>query len=131
MTEGITFKLQASNVYFGLSIIVHGFTLLSVWLYSFNIYASLAFSLALVVHFQKLSAYIFLNKPSSIHTFALQGQSIITTDNAGVQQKYPYVYCVYQSRLLVIIKIGKCSLIIFKDSVVNHPLSQLNRLLNA
>jgi len=60
VTEQVTFKLQASDLYFGLSLIIHGFTFLNVWFYSFNFYASLIFGLALGIHFQYLNGHIFL-----------------------------------------------------------------------
>jgi hypothetical protein len=83
VTEQVTFKLQASSLYFGLSLIIHGFTFLSVWFYSFNFYASLIFSLALGIHFQYLNGYIFLKKTNSIRTFSLDGNTIVTIDNSG------------------------------------------------
>jgi len=129
VTEQVTFKLQASSLYFGLSLIIHGFTFLSVWFYSFNFYASLIFSLALGIHFQYLNGHIFLKKTNSIRTLSLDGNTIVTIDNSGKERKYPYVYCAYQSRFLVIINIGERSLVIFKDSFASNSLSQLNRLL--
>ena len=129
MTEQVTFKLQASDLYFSLSLIIHGFTFLNVWFYSFNFYASLIFDLALGIHFQYLNGHIFLKKTNFIRTLFLDDNTIITTNNSGKDRKYPYVYCAYQSRFLVIINLGKRSLVIFKDSFASNSLSQLNRLL--
>jgi hypothetical protein len=102
---------------------------LSVWFYSFNFYASLIFSFALGIHFQYLNGHIFLKRTNSIRTFSLDDNTIIKADNSEKDRKYPYVYCVYQSRFLVIINLGKRSLVIFKDSFASNSLSQLNRLL--
>jgi hypothetical protein len=131
VTERTTFILQGSKIYFSISALVHFCTLISVWFFSFNVYVSLILSGILIAHFQYLNSDIFLGKNKTIHTFILEGKALITTDKTGAQQQYPCVYCAYQSRFLVIINLGKQPLVIFKDSLVNHSLSQLNRLLNA
>jgi hypothetical protein len=129
--EQINFKLQSSKTYLNLSILIHVCTLIVVWFADFNNYVTLIFSVALIAHFKYLIPHILLTKSNAILAFTLVDNKIITTDKNNNQQKYTYVYCAYQSRLLVIIITGKRSLIIFKDSVANNSLSQLNRLLNA
>ncbi|WP_300030632.1 hypothetical protein [Candidatus Thioglobus sp.] len=131
MTEKHSFKLQASKLYFGLSIFVHLCTLSVIWIYQHNLYTSLALSLALVIHFQYLNRFILLQKPDSILDFSLENQQLTTTSKLGEKHKYPHVYCAYQSRFLVIIMANKRPLIVFKDSLMSHSLSHLNRLLNA
>jgi hypothetical protein len=131
VTESITFKLQASKTYLSISILIHLFALVVIWLYSFNNYASLALSAILVVHFYFLNLQILLKKSSAILSFSLNDKAITTTDKEGNSQQYPCVYCAYQSQFLVVINLNKGSLVIFKDSLVSHSLSQLNRLLNA
>jgi hypothetical protein len=129
--EQINFKLQSSKTYLNLSILIHVCTLIVVWFADFNNYVTLIFSVALIAHFKYLIPHILLTKSNAILAFTLVDNKIITTDKNNNQQKYTYVYCAYQSRLLVIIITGKRSLIIFKDALANNSLSQLNRLLNA
>jgi hypothetical protein len=129
--EQINFKLQSSKTYLNLSILIHVCTLIVVWFADFNNYVTLIFSVALIAHFKYLMSHILLTKSNAILAFTLVDNKIITTDKNNNQQKYTYVYCAYQSRLLVIIITGKRSLIIFKDALANNSLSQLNRLLNA
>jgi hypothetical protein len=131
MVEPINFKLQASKAYLSLSILIHVCILIGVWFADFNNYINLTFSVVLITHFKYLMPHILLTKSNAILSFSLVDNKIITTDKTNNQQKYTYVYCAYQSRLLVIIITGKRSLIIFKDALANHSLSQLNRLLNA
>ncbi|MBC8493960.1 MAG: hypothetical protein ISR70_01620 [Candidatus Thioglobus sp.] len=131
MTEKHSFKLQASKLYFGLSLIVHLCTLFVVWAYQHNLYTSLILSLILIIHFQYLNRSIFLQTPDSILDFSLENQQLITTNKLGEKQEYPHVYCAYQSRFLVIIVAKKRPLIVFRDALTGHSLSHLNRLLNA
>ena len=131
MTEYITFKLQVSKIYIKILILVHLFALIVVWLYSFNDYVSLALSISLMMHFYFLNLSIFLKKSNAILSFPLNDKTLTSTDKIGNNHQYPCVYCVYQSQFLVIINLGKNSLVIFKDSLASNSLSQLNRLLNA
>lgn len=131
MTERTTFTLQGSKIYLGISTLVHLTTLLSAWFFSFNVYVSLILSGILIAHFQYLNNAIFLRKNNAIHEFTLEGKVLIAIDKTGAQQQYPCVYCAYKSSFLVIINLGKQPLVIFKDSLADHSLSQLNRLLNA
>jgi len=131
VTEHATFKLQVSKIYLKISILVHLFALIVIWLYSFNSFVSLALSIALITHLYFLNLSIFLKKSNTILSFSLNDKTLTTTDKMGNSQQYPCVYCVYQSQFLVIINLGKNSLVIFKDSLASHSLSQLNRLLNA
>ncbi len=110
---------------------MHSCTFFSVWLYSFNVYLSLTLSTILITHFYYLNNRIFLKTENAIFEFSLKNKKLITTNKIGIQEQYPHVYCAYQSRFLVIINFGKRSLVIFKDSLVDHSLSKLNRLLNA
>jgi hypothetical protein len=130
-TERTTFKLQASKIYQRISMLVHLFALTIVWVYNFNHYASLMFSILLIAHFYWLNTHILLTKSSAICSITLDDQAFTTIDKSGNSCQYPCVYCAYQSQFLVIINLGKNSLIIFKDSLASHSLSQLNRLLNA
>ena len=118
-------------MYARISILVHLFALSVIWLYSFNNYASLALSAVLIMHFYWLNLNILLKKSNAILSFSLKDKTLITTDKLGNNRQYPCVYCAYQSQFLVIINLGKRSLVIFKDSLASHSLSQLNRLLNA
>jgi len=131
VTERVTFKLQASKTYLSISILIHLFALVIIWLYSFNNYVSLVLSVILIMHFYFLNVQILLKKSSAILSFSLNDKAITTTDKQGNNQQYPCVYCAYQSQFLVIISLNKGSLVIFKDSLASHSLSQLNRLLNA
>ncbi|MCH9645247.1 MAG: hypothetical protein K0U08_01170 [Proteobacteria bacterium] len=130
-TERTTFKLQASKIYQRISILVHLFALAIIWIYNLNYSASLIFSIILIAHFYWLNTHILLTKSKAICSITLDGQALTTIDKSGASHQYPCVYCVYQSQFLVIINFGKNSLIIFKDSLASHSLSQLNRLLNA
>ncbi len=129
MIEQTSFTLQASNVYFGLSLMVHSVAFLSVWLYGVNVYINLALSLVLLVHFQYLKNHILLKKPHSIRTFLLDEGGLTTIDNSNVQRRYANSDTLHHSRFLVVIQLDKCALVVFKDSVASHSLSQLNRLL--
>ncbi|WP_428088089.1 hypothetical protein [Candidatus Thioglobus sp.] len=131
MINQARFELKASKIYFGISVFTHGCTFVSVWFFSFNLYLSLALSLILIAHFHYLNSHIFLKKSDAIQDFLLAGSTLTTTDKSNTQKQYPYVYCSYQSRFLVIINLGKRSVVVFKDSLADHSLSTLNRLFNA
>jgi len=129
VTENTHFELKPSVVYLGISIFTHTLTLIFAWFYSANIFISLTLSIVLIVHFYRLSLDIFLKKSDSVQSFTINQKALSTIDKNNKQHQYPYVYCTYQSRFLVIIKTGGRSLAVFKDSLASHSLSQLNRLL--
>ncbi|BBB23868.1 conserved hypothetical protein [Isorropodon fossajaponicum endosymbiont JTNG4] len=101
------------------------------WQYAFNLYTSIVISVLLVAHWYYLNRQILLLTNNAIKEINLTKGLVKTTNNHHQTHEYPQAYCVYQSRFLVIINLGKQSLVIFKDSVANHSLSQLNRILNA
>jgi uncharacterized protein YacL len=131
MSEPQQFKLQRSKIYLMLAIFAHSLGVFAAWFYDFNIFISLILSVIFAVHFYYLNLDIALKKPNSIQTFTLNNKTLSTLDNTHKRRQYPQFYCVYQSRFLVIISLGKRFLVIFKDSFAHHSLSKLNRLLNA
>ncbi len=131
MSESLNIKLKPSKSYFILSTLLHLLTLFVAWKYAFNLYTSIVISVLLVAHWYYLSRRILLLTNNAIKEINLTKGLIKTTNNRHQTHEYPQVYYAYQSRFLVIINVGKQSLVIFKDSVANHSLSQLNRILNA
>jgi hypothetical protein len=53
----------------------------------------------------------------------------IEKNNHSIQQSLVF-YPAYQSRFLIIINVGKESVVIFKDALASQSLSQLNRYFN-
>lgn len=131
MSESLNIQLKPSKSYFILSTLLHLLTLFAAWKYAFNLYTSIVISVLLIVHWCYLSRQILLLTDDAIKGINLTKGLIGTTNKYHQTHQYPQAYCAYQSRFLVIINIDKQSLVIFKDSVANHSLSQLNRLLNA
>jgi len=131
MSESLNIQLKPSKSYFILSALLHLLTLFAAWKYAFNLYTSIVISVLLIAHWYYLSRRILLLTDNAIKEINLTKGLIETTNKHHQTHQYPQACCTYQSRFLVIINIDKQSLVIFKDSVANHSLSQLNRLLNA
>ena len=131
MSESLNIQLKPSKSYFILSTLLHLLTLFAAWKYAFNLYTSIVISVLLIAHWYYLSRRILLLTDNAIKEINLSKGLIETTNKHHQTHQYPQTLCAYQSRFLVIINIDKQSLVIFKDSVANHSLSQLNRLLNA
>ncbi|MBW5290333.1 MAG: hypothetical protein Rsou_1519 [Candidatus Ruthia sp. Asou_11_S2] len=129
MSESLNIK--PSKSYFILSTLLHLLTLFVAWKYAFNLYISIVISVLLVAHWYYLNRQVLLLTNNAIKEIHLTKGLVKTTNNHHQTHKYLQAYCAYQSRFLVIINLGKQSLVIFKDSVANHSLSQFNRILNA
>ncbi len=132
MSKTLSIDLKPSKIYLVLSSLVYLLALFTIWYYFYNFYLSIILSAALLfLAYQFFPKFIFLTKNDSIKKITLDNQQITIEKNNKKTTQYPWFYSAYQSRFLVIINTGKESIVIFKDSIKNQSLSQINRTLNA
>ena len=130
-TRQLNLKLQPSKSYLTISLFVYGLCLIlpwwrldSLWL---NIVLTAAIGISAITFFPK---YVLLTKESSIVSIALgDGDTSVSSKDGKTQFQTKYLVT-YQSRHLVIIRLGKVRVPIFKDSIEENSLSSLNRFLN-
>ena len=131
-SDGLIVQIKTSKIYLAISIGVYLLSLFSAWYYFYNIWLSIGVSLALSVWLANfLPKNVLLTQPDSITKIVLNKKQIAIEKNKQPAGKYPWFYPAYQSRFLVIIEVGKESIVIFKDAIDSQSLSQLNRYLNA
>ncbi len=130
MTESEQFLIKPSNSYNLLSLVIHLMALMAVWLYPINSYISALISVFIIYHWYTLLQKILLKTPDSIRLIKLNKELISLKDNTGKLIQYPQFFCTYQSHFLVIINVGKQSVVLFKDSMADQSLSKLNLTLN-
>lgn len=130
--EKLNVKIQASKIYLNTSVAVYLLGIFSAWYYFYNVWLSLSVSIALsiwLIYF--LPRFLWLTHPNSIVEISLNEDTLTTTKNDQSTQQYSTFHLQYQSRFLVIINIGKDSVVIFKDALSCVPLSQINKYFNA
>jgi hypothetical protein len=131
-SDGLVVQIKTSKIYLSISIGVYLLSLFSAWYYFYNIWLSLGISFTLSIWLANfLPKNALLTQPDSITKITLNKKQIAIERNNQPAGKYPWFYPAYQSRFLAIIKAGKESIVIFKDTIDSQSLSQLNRYLNA
>ncbi|SFV89324.1 hypothetical protein MNB_SUP05-SYMBIONT-7-196 [hydrothermal vent metagenome] len=132
MNNELNIDIQASNTYLAISVAVCLLSLFSTWYYFYSLWLSLIISIGLLrwwLYF--LPRFLWLSHPHSIVKILLFEKYIIIEKNDNSTQQYTEFHAEYQSRFLVIIRAGKNTVVIFKDTVVSNSLSAINRYFNA
>jgi len=124
-------KLEASAIYLTLSLATYLLVLFATWYYFYNIWLSLGMSALLslwLVYF--LPRAVWLSHPRSVVKISLDKNRLTLERKNHSTQQYTAFYPAYQSRFLLIINVGKESVVIFKDALASQSLSQFNRYFN-
>jgi len=130
--DELVIQIKTSKIYLAISLVVYLLSLFSAWYYFYSLWLSLSLSVFLTIWLANfLPKNVLLKKPSSITKITLNKKQITIVNNNQLDRQYPWFYPAYQSRFLVIIEAGKESVVVFKDAIDSHSLSQLNRYLNA
>ena len=132
MRNNLSVKIQPSKIYLSISIAVYLLGIFSAWYYFYSLWLSLAVSIALcfwLVYF--LPRFLWLTHPNSIVEISLNMDKLMVTKNNFTTQQYSTFHLEFQSRFLVIIRIGKESVVIFKDALAPASLSKINKYFNA
>ena len=131
MHNKIDIKIQASKIYLTLSVFIYCLGLFATWYYFYTLWLSVILSGLLslwLLYF--LPKSVNLTHPNSIVKMVLDKNRLtIEKNNHSIQQSLVF-YPAYQSRFLIIINVGKESVVIFKDALASQSLSQLNRYFN-
>lgn len=131
MQRCLNFKIQASNTYLGLNIIVYLFSLFITWYYFYSLWLSIVITAILLIGlFYSLPRFLLLTHPNSIVQFSLMPKKLTIKRNNNIIEHYAVFHLQYQSSFLVIINIGKQSMVVFKDALASSSLSTLNQYFN-
>lgn len=130
MNNKIELNLQASNIYVTLSISVYLLSLFVAWYYYYTMWLSIVVSVLLSVWLFYFLPKLRLKQPNAIIKVSLDKDKLITERNNRSIQQFATFYPAYQSRFLVIINVGKESIVIFKDALTLGSISVLNRYFN-
>ena len=127
------FELKPSKTYLLLTMFAYGLTIITVVLYSSNLILSMAL-LAIILGFfwYSLLSIIKINQTNSVTAFYVNPDNIVWVNAEGGQTSGAHQIPIFQSIYCVILVVNvnkKQSLVVFKDSLVNAKMSDLNRLL--
>lgn len=132
MTDSLVMQLQMSKIHLALTLCIYTVSIFFVWYYAPYFWLSAIISLALFIDLSRfLTAEVLRNQAQSISKITLEEHAIIIQKNDQSIERWGEFHSAYQSRFLVIIKIAKKTVVIFKDGVESQSLSALNRALNA
>lgn len=129
--NALNIDIQASNTYLAISITVFLLNLFATWYYLDSLWLSLAISIGLslwLLYF--LPKFVQLTHPHSIVKILFFRERVIIQKNNHSTQQYTKFHLQYQSNFLVIICVGKHSVVIFKDALTTNSLSVINHYLN-
>lgn len=130
MTDAPIIKLQSSKIHLILTLAVYVISLFSAWYYAPYVWLSLLISLLLFISLHNfLPAAVLRNQPQSIVQMCIHYNHISLQQNNQVSKQYHSFSCVYHSRFLLIITLGKKQLLIFKDTTA-LPLSSILTQIN-
>jgi len=131
LTDTFSLNLRPSKYYLIVSALIYGLCAVLVWGRLDSIWVGVTLSMAITISAVTFfPRYVLLAKENSIVSITIGSGSINFGTKDG-QTKLQHKYCVpYQSRYLVIIRLDKIHVPIFKDSVEENSLSSLNRFLN-
>ena len=131
MISVLKIDIKPSKIYLTIFISFYLFNIFVAWHYFYNFLLSTIISIII-----SILAYFFIVKnialtlENSIKNISLHQDYIIITKNNNSIKKYDAFELVYLSQFLLIIKINKKYIVIFKDSIVNTSLSAISRNLN-
>ncbi len=132
MSDTLNIKIQTSKTYLASSLVIYLLGIFSAWYYFYNIWFSLAVSIALslwLIYF--FPRFLWLTHPKSVVGISLDVDKLTVTKNDNSTQQYSIFHLEYQSNFLAIISTGKSSIVIFKDALASASLSQINKYFNA
>jgi hypothetical protein len=131
MISVLKIDIKPSKIYLTIFISFYLFNIFVAWHYFYNFLLSTIISIII-----SILAYFFIVKnialtlENSIKNISLHQDYIIITKNNNSIKKYDAFELVYLSQFLLIIKINKKYIVIFKDSIINTSLSAIIRNLN-
>ena len=130
-TKQINLELQPSTSYLVISLLIYALCLILQWWRLESIWLNIALTVA--IGFSAMTffgRYVLLSKSNAITSITLEDDHASFSAKNGETPAHGNYSISYQSRVLVIIRLGKIYVPVFKDNLTEGNLSSLNRFIN-